>query len=72
MVKKRPLSDGESLEKGIVALCGERGCCPLVNFMNPNKVVLTDDLGGRVQLTRAQWEDLKARFATASRPTRRT
>lgn len=71
MIKKRALSDGESPEKGIVALCGDRGCCPEIDFTFPGKVILRDDLGGRVKLTMEQWEDLKARFATAKRPTRR-
>lgn len=72
MIKKRALSDGESPEKGIVALCGDRGCCPEIDFTFPGKVILRDDRGGRVKLTMEQWEDLKTRFATAKRPTRRT
>lgn len=71
MIKKRPLSDGESSEKGIVVLCGERDCCPEVDFTFPGKVILRDDLGGRVKFTTEQWEDLKARFATVQKPTRR-
>jgi len=72
MIKKRPMSEDESPEKGIVALCGERGCCPEVDFTFPGKVILRDDLGGRVKLTLEQWEDLKARFVTAPKLTRRT
>lgn len=64
MVKKRTLSDCKSSENGVVALCGERGCCPEVDFTFPGKVILRDDLGGRVKLTLEQWEDLKERFAT--------
>lgn len=63
MIKKRPLSDGESPEKGVVVLCGERGCCPEVDFTFFGKVILRDDLGGRVKLTLEQWEDLKERFS---------
>lgn len=70
MVKKRSLSDGESPEKGVVALCGEHGCCPEVDFTFSGKVILRDDLGGRVKLTLEQWEDLKARFATVQKPAR--
>lgn len=51
-------------EKGTVKLCGVQGCCPSVDFTDPQKVVLKDDFGGQVQLTRDQWQDLKARFAS--------
>lgn len=71
MIKKRALSVGESPEKGIVALCGDKGCCPEVDFTFPGKVILRDDLGGRVKLTMEQWDDLKARFATVQKPTQR-
>jgi len=53
------------LEKGIVKLCGVQGCCPTIDFTDPQKVVLKDDFGGHVQLTQVQWQDLKARFASA-------
>ena len=48
---------------GMVKLCGVQGCCPTVDFTNPEKVVLADDFGGKVQLTREQWTELKTRFA---------
>jgi len=48
---------------GMVKLCGVQGCCPTVDFTNPGKVVLADDFGGKVQLTREQWTELKTRFA---------
>lgn len=51
-------------EKGIVKLCGVQGCCPTVDFTDPQKVVLKDDFGGQVQLTKKQWQDLKTRFAS--------
>ena len=51
-------------EKGIVKLCGVQGCCPTVDFTDSEKVVLKDDFGGQVQLTRNQWQDLKDRFAS--------
>lgn len=51
-------------EKGMVKLCGVNGCCPAVDFTNPRKIILTDDFGGKVQLTRKQWGDLKTKFAT--------
>jgi len=50
-------------EMGTVKLCGVQGCCPTVDFTNPEKIVLTDDFGGTVQLTHEQWAELKARFA---------
>lgn len=48
---------------GTVKLCGVQGCCPTVDFTNPDKVVLADDFGGKVQLTPEQWTELKSRFA---------
>ena len=50
-------------EQGVVKLCGVQGCCPMVDFTNPRKVILKDDFGGHVQLTRKQWRDLKSKFA---------
>ena len=49
-------------EKGKISLCGTQGCCPTVDFSDPSKVVLKDDLGGHVELTRKQWQDLKTKF----------
>ncbi len=51
-------------EKGIVKLCGTQGCCPTVDFTDSQQVVLRDDFGGQVQLTREQWQDLKVKFAS--------
>ena len=51
---------------GTVKLCGVQGCCPTIDFTNSKKVVLKDDFGGKVQLTREQWADLKAKFASKS------
>lgn len=59
MKKSKP-----ALEKGVVALCAVQGCCPTVDFTNPQKVVLKDDHGGQVQLSRDEWEDLKTKFAS--------
>lgn len=50
-------------EKGTVKLCGVQGCCPVVDFTDPKKIVIKDDFGGHVQLTPNQWQDLKTRFA---------
>lgn len=49
-------------ENGIVKLCAVNGCCPTVDFTDPKKIVLKDDFGGQVQLTAAQWQDLKTKF----------
>lgn len=41
-----------------IDLCGVRGCCPQVAvYREEDKVVLTDDYGGQVTLTKAQWRD---------------
>lgn len=54
------------IEQGTVRLCGVRGCCPTIDFTNPRKVVLKDDFGGQVRLTRKQWVELKTKFASKS------
>lgn len=51
-------------EKGIVKLCGVQGCCPSVDFTDPQMVVLKDDFDGQIQLTQDQWQDLKTKFAS--------
>lgn len=39
-----------------IRLCGVQGCCPIVEVHHDsNKIVITDDDGGRVTLTREQW-----------------
>lgn len=53
-------------EQGTVKLCGVQGCCPTIDFTDSEKVVLQDDFGGKVQLTREQWNELKTRFASKS------
>lgn len=53
----------EPRETGIVTLCGVNGCCPTVDFTDSQKVVLTDDFGGKVTLTRTEWSELKSKFA---------
>ena len=49
-------------EKGVVTLCGVQGCCPTIDFTDSQNVILSDDFGGKVRLTRAEWEELKAKF----------
>ncbi len=51
-------------EVGTVKLCGVQGCCPTIDFTDPQKIVLKDDFGGQVQLTQDQWVDLKAKFGS--------
>lgn len=60
------MADRRTPEQGTVKLCGVQGCCPTIDFTNPEMVVLSDDFNGKVQLTRAQWADLKSRFAQES------
>lgn len=50
-------------KKGLTrfTLCGVQGCCPTVEVKdNEDEVIITDDNGGRVQLTRAEWKDAAA------------
>lgn len=40
-------------------LCGVQGCCPTVEVHHgSNKVVITDDFGGKVTLTKEQCAEL--------------
>ncbi|MGH3867303.1 MAG: hypothetical protein ACRDQ4_14395 [Pseudonocardiaceae bacterium] len=41
----------------VVTLCGVQGCCPTVE-LGQAEVVLRDDFGGKVLLTREQWCEL--------------
>lgn len=41
----------------LIRLCGVQGCCPTVEI-GRNRVVLKDDFGGQVRLTRKQWREL--------------
>lgn len=58
------MSPQRTPEMGKVALCGVQGCCPTIDFTDSEKVVLQDDFGGKVQLTREQWTELKTKFAS--------
>lgn len=49
-------------ETGIVKLCGDGGCCPEVDLTDPEEVVLRDDFGGVVRLTKEQWSELLVKF----------
>jgi hypothetical protein len=49
-------------ERGVVTLCGTQGCCPTVDFTDPQAVVIRDDHGGKVNLTPMEWAELKSKF----------
>lgn len=49
-------------ERGVVTLCGSQGCCPTVDFTDKRKVLLKDDHGGQVRLTRKEWKELTVKF----------
>ncbi len=51
--------DSKESESGVLTLCAVKGCCPTVDFTDPNEVSLRDDHGGMVRLTRAEWAFLK-------------
>lgn len=55
MLKRTP---GKSIESDVVALCGEKGCCPEADFSYKGNVLIKDDIGGRAKLTLEQLEDL--------------
>ncbi len=41
-----------------IRLCGTQGCCPTVEIHHgSDKVVITDDDGGKVTLTKEQWTE---------------
>lgn len=43
-----------------VVLCGVQGCCPTVDvYDDENKVVISDDEGGQVTLTKEQWKEAR-------------
>jgi len=45
-----------------IQLCGVQGCCPTVEIHHgSDKVVITDDDGGKVTLTKEQWREAVAR-----------
>lgn len=41
-----------------ISLCGVQGCCPTVEiYHGADKVVITDDNGCKVTLTKEQWRE---------------
>ena len=46
--------------RGVIkyTLCGVQGCCPTVEVNHDaGKIVIKDDLGGTVTLTKDEWRD---------------
>ncbi len=42
-----------------IRLCGVQGCCPVVEiYHDSNKIIITDDDGGKVKLTKEQWREI--------------
>lgn len=41
-----------------IRLCGVQGCCPTVTFKK-GEVLIKDDFGGKVKLTKAQFAELQ-------------
>lgn len=45
-----------------IQLCGVKGCCPTVEIHHgSDKIVITDDDGGKVTLTKEQWREALTR-----------
>jgi len=41
-----------------IRLCGVQGCCPTVEIHHgTNTIVINDDYGGKVTLTKEQWRE---------------
>ena len=52
--------DGKNCGKNVtrIKLCGVQGCCPTVEIDHEhNKVVIIDDDGGKVTLSKKQWQE---------------
>ncbi|PIZ40831.1 hypothetical protein COY35_01540, partial [candidate division WWE3 bacterium CG_4_10_14_0_2_um_filter_47_8] len=45
-----------------IQLCGVQGCCPTVEIHHDTgKVIIADDNGGKVTLTKEQWQEALAK-----------
>lgn len=45
-----------------IQLCGVQGCCPTVEIHHSSdKIIITDDDGGKVTLTKEQWREALAK-----------
>lgn len=45
----------------VVLMCGKKGCCPTVS-LSKNQVVIEDDFGGRVKLSKEQFALFKEKI----------
>jgi len=45
--------------KRVITLCGAQGCCPTVEIAENGDVEIKDDFGGKVKLTKPQWDELQ-------------
>lgn len=53
------MADAQATGNKVVVLCGSQGCCPEVEFDASGEVEIRDDHGGKVRLTKPQWEALQ-------------
>ena len=54
--------DNSEVKVTRIQLCGAQGCCPTVEIHHGfDKVVITDDDGGKVTLTKEQWQETLAK-----------
>ncbi len=56
------MSKGSYSEKGVITLCGSCQSCPEVDFTQIGFVLIRDDFGGQVKLTKQQWSEMKKVF----------
>ncbi|MDO8617324.1 MAG: hypothetical protein Q7N87_00285 [Candidatus Uhrbacteria bacterium] len=49
----------ETKRKIVTLNCGVEGCCPEVEFIENGEIEIRDDCGGKVKLTKAQWDHLQ-------------
>lgn len=47
-----------TIKKDVYTLCGTQGCCPTVTiYQDLDKVIIKDDFGGKVTLTKNEWTE---------------
>ena len=57
---KNESSDADALKpREVHTLCGVQGCCPTVSVFDDNSVEITDDFGGKVKLSSAEFQELQ-------------
>jgi hypothetical protein len=53
-----PDSNKSQLNARYIQLCGVQGCCPVVAIHDDlDQIIITDDFGGKVTLTKEQWRE---------------